>query len=234
MGSLFSPHGRTFTAATGESMGSTNPTRILDWDSLQFETFARKSKLPLAAVSDDNRVAILDRAYATVAREIQPVYALDDRQRVSTTISRGRGSCSQRFAVLEAFARAAGIATRVRGLILPGSFWSARFRYVRAFLPESVVIAMPEFYIGRWMTLGAALESLPNYDQYGGPFTNDSRETLFEAAARSAPLPQVAVRDIGVFDSRDDMFLQNKTFSRWAEIALDPLLSRFGPQDVQQ
>ncbi|MFE4502287.1 transglutaminase domain-containing protein [Rhodococcus sp. NPDC056743] len=51
------------------------------------------------------------------------MYGLDDTQPASTTLRRGRGSCSQRLAVLEALARRRGIATRVEGLILRGEFW---------------------------------------------------------------------------------------------------------------
>ncbi|WP_457464607.1 hypothetical protein [Streptomyces sp. TE5632] len=60
-------------------------------------------------------------------------------------LRRGRGSCSQRLAVLESVARASGVATRVRGLLVDGSFWYPRFPRLHRIVPEQVLLAWPEF-----------------------------------------------------------------------------------------
>ena len=45
-------------------------------------------------------------------------------------LARGFGSCSQRLAILESVARAIGVATRVRALLIDRSFWYPRFPHV--------------------------------------------------------------------------------------------------------
>ena len=50
----------------------------------------------------------LAAAHAVVQRNIRAVYGLDDTQPASATLRRGRGSCSQRLAVLEGLARSRG------------------------------------------------------------------------------------------------------------------------------
>ncbi|MCK2219354.1 transglutaminase-like domain-containing protein [Actinomadura sp. ATCC 31491] len=74
---------------------------------------------------------LLVAAHRLVAARVRPVYALEEGQPASRTLRRGRGSCSQRLAVLEAAARACGIPTRVRGLLVAGRFWHARLPLLR-------------------------------------------------------------------------------------------------------
>jgi hypothetical protein len=47
----------------------------------------------------------LGEAHAEVGARVRPGYALNDIQSASTTVRRGRRSCSQRLAVLEAVHR---------------------------------------------------------------------------------------------------------------------------------
>ncbi|MFG3658562.1 transglutaminase domain-containing protein, partial [Streptomyces sp. NPDC047706] len=64
------------------------------------------------------QLATLRRAHRAVTGAVRPVYSVQDERPVSEVLRRGRGSCSQRLAVLEAVARADGIPTRVRGLLV--------------------------------------------------------------------------------------------------------------------
>jgi hypothetical protein len=117
-------------------------------------------------------------------RTLRPVYSVDERQPASATLSEERGSCSQRTAVLEAVARTAGIPTRVRALALKGSFWYPRFRLTRVFIPPSVLLVWPQFYVtGEWVDfdeLHASAEQMVARSRVG--FTN-AGESLFEAVA---------------------------------------------------
>lgn len=140
------------------------------------------------------------------------------RQPASTTLRRGRGSCSQRLAVLEALARSCGIATRVEGLILRGEFWYPRFPRLRALIPEHVLLAWPEFLVdGRWSTLSETLVR-PSAAAPIAAFTNSGTETLFDAVARAPiswtgattcdclDLSEFVEQSLGTFDSRDALF----------------------------
>jgi hypothetical protein len=62
-------------------------------------------------------------AHQLVAMSVRPVYSVNDKQPISRTLRRGRGSCSQRLALLEGVARSQGIPRRVRGLVVDGRFW---------------------------------------------------------------------------------------------------------------
>lgn len=167
------------------SGGDAAATPILDWG---HHDVARLYE-DIAEGAIQSAQEFLVSAHRSVAATIRAVYGLDDRQPVSVTLSRGRGSCSQRLAVVEALARRRGIATRVRGLVLRGEFWYPRFRHLRAVIPKSVLLAWPEFLIdGRWQDISeivapAAVSSVQ-------PFTNTGEETLFDAIGR-APISWV-------------------------------------------
>jgi hypothetical protein len=155
---------------------------------------------------------------------MRAAYDLDDARRISRVLARGRGSCSQRFAVLEGVARAAGIPTRVRGLIVDGAFWYPRFRRLSMIVPDRVILAWPEFLAdGNWVgvsELFGSLEALCETRPSG--FANQGGETLFEAVActavdwdgvtstpgsRSAcDLSGTLRADLGRFNSRDELF----------------------------
>lgn len=103
-------------------------TPVLDWAHPQV------ARLAAEVQESDPRTALI-AAHRLIAARLRPVYALDEFQPVSVTLALSKGSCSQRLAVLEAVARARGIATRVRGLQVDGRFWAARFPRLRALLP---------------------------------------------------------------------------------------------------
>lgn len=106
------------------SGGDVAATPILDWGG--HDDVARLYE-DIAEGAIQSAQEFLVSAHRSVAANIRPVYGLDDRQPVSVTLSRGRGSCSQRLAIVEALARRRGIATRVRGLVLRGEFWYRDF-----------------------------------------------------------------------------------------------------------
>jgi hypothetical protein len=183
------------------------------------------------------------------------VYAVNDLQPVSQTLRRGRGSCSQRLAVLEAVARAVGVPTRSWGLLLDGRFWYPRFPGLGAIVPDQVVLAWPEFYVdGAWMDSSALLAATdPNaHADRGDRFTNVGEETLFEAVGRGAvrwdatqapatdghdeprlgcdtcSLSGWVLAELGRYDSREELFAAHGQTLCWpARTAAGPVLSRW-------
>ncbi len=219
--------------------GSAGATAILDWEHplvAGLVTRVRHITAPLDAPLDTLRAA-----HRIVAREVRPVYSVEDGRRASRTLALGRGSCSQRMAVLEAVARATGVPTRVRGLLVDGAFWYPRFPRLRPLVPEQVLLAWPEFRIeGTWVPVG---ELFGEPSGVGG-FTNRGSETLFDAVARTgirwdAPAPgcdgtaacdlSARVRvDLGYFTSRDDLFARHgQTLCRTARTVSEPVLGRW-------
>ncbi|MFF8264549.1 transglutaminase domain-containing protein [Streptomyces virginiae] len=206
--SLLRPRGRTRTdtrASGGAAAeGSTAPTRILDRRHPRVAALVRElgAGPADAAGSVDGadparQVESLHRAHAWISRAVRPVYSVQDERPVSEVLRRGRGSCSQRLAVLEAVARAYGVPTRVRGLLVDGSFWYPRFPRLRRIVPDQVLLAWPEFRLGSpagaagapasWLTVSELLGGLrPVAAEEGGGFTNAGSETLFEALSRTA------------------------------------------------
>ena len=71
---------------------------------------------------DSRRRARMIHEY--VARTTTPLYSLTETRPASVTERKGAGSCSQRFALVEAIARRVGIPTRVEGLAIRGTFWA--------------------------------------------------------------------------------------------------------------
>lgn len=147
------------------------------------------------------QIEALHRAHAWIAAAVRPVYSVQDERPVSEVLRRGRGSCSQRLAVLEAVARAYGVPTRVRGLLVDGTFWYPRFPRLRRIVPDQVLLAWPEFRLGSpagaggapapWLTVSQLLGGMrPGGGEQGGArgggFTNAGSETLFEALSRTA------------------------------------------------
>lgn len=191
--SLLRPRGRIRTAPTGTGTpvgvaGGTEPTGILDWRDGRVTALVRTLELP----ADADPVASLRRAHRRIATSVRPVYSVQDERPVSQVLRLGRGSCSQRLAVLEAVARATGTATRVRGLVVDGAFWYPRFPRLRHLVPDQVLLAWPEFHIHgpaepRWLTVSELFGGLDERGTAeGGGFTNAGPETLFEAIARTA------------------------------------------------
>ncbi|MFE1415230.1 transglutaminase domain-containing protein [Streptomyces sp. NPDC058746] len=203
--SLLRPRGRIRTATTTDPAaagtpvrvaGGTEPTRILDWREPRVTALARTLELPAGA----DPVASLRRAHSWIATSVRPVYSVQDERPVSQVLRLGRGSCSQRLAVLEAVARATGTATRVRGLVVDGAFWYPRFPRLRHLVPDQVLLAWPEFRLpepavepepepgaSRWLTVSELFGGLDERGAApGGGFTNAGPETLFEAISRTA------------------------------------------------
>ncbi|MFK0258537.1 transglutaminase domain-containing protein [Streptomyces sp. NPDC090445] len=266
--SLLRPRGRIRTApGTGPAgaspvAGSTAPTPILDWEHPQVTAL-------LAELADDteveadpesvtggpsHQVAALRRAHRRISRTVRPVYSVQDERPVSQVLRRGRGSCSQRLAVLEAVARASGTATRVRGLVVDGSFWYPRFPRMRHVVPDQVLLAWPEFHLdgpvaGQWLTVSELFGGLEQLSgESGGGFTNAGPETLFEALSRTAidwdgtttalcpavggdatacDLSAYVLTDLGHFASRDELFTRHgQTLCTMARLLAEPVLGR--------
>lgn len=192
-----------------EPAGSTGPTPILDLAHPRVTalvTRVRRAADERGAVTDR---ALLRTAHGIVATTVRPVYSVEDLRRVSKTLRLGRGSCSQRMAVLEAVARSLGVPTRVRGLLVDGAFWYPRFPKLRRFVPEEVLLAWPEFLLDDvWVpfadlfardtaptdtatatavtaTVAADYSATTETAPTPGGFTNAGPETLFEAVART-------------------------------------------------
>ncbi|WP_031155591.1 transglutaminase domain-containing protein [Streptomyces xanthophaeus] len=222
--SMLRPRGRARTTATAPpaaaAAGSTAPTPILDWRHPRVTALVRR----LAAQADGadgadgatgadeaaagpareaeaadpaRQVEALYRAHRWISSAVRPVYSVQDERPVSEVLRLGRGSCSQRLAVLESVARASGVATRVRGLLVDGTFWYPRFPHLRRIVPDQVLLAWPEFRLGdpagpggpagSWLTVSELFGGLRPLDAGPGEgFTNAGAETLFEALSRTA------------------------------------------------
>ncbi|UUU24174.1 transglutaminase domain-containing protein [Streptomyces sp. DSM 40750] len=220
--------------------GSTRATAILDHDDPLVGAVARR------VLSEATPHDALRSAHRIIARDVRPVYSVEDRRPVSRTLRLGRGSCSQRMAALEAVARAVRVRTRVRGLLVDGTFWYPRFPRLKPFVPEQVLLAWPEFRIsGAWVPIGELFNAPAGTDSAptpGGGFANKGGETLFDAVARTgvqwdtcgAPhgtacdLSAQVVADLGHFDDRDDLFERHGQTLCWtARTLTEPLLGRW-------
>lgn len=211
------------------------PTRILDARSPGIRGLA-------ASLTASGDLELLREAHALIRRRIRPVYSMRESRPASRTLALGRGSCSQRLAVLEAVARARGIATRTRGLLVSGEFWHPRFGVLSPLLPQHILLAWPQFLVdGSWTDASDLFERAPD----AASFANEGADTLFDAIGRGAAhwsgradctceaLP--AHRELGLFDSRDDLFRRygqnlpcpvrvaaEPVFGRWAAGARTP------------
>ncbi|MEV0170343.1 transglutaminase domain-containing protein [Streptomyces sp. NPDC050803] len=245
--SLLMPRGRA-REGTARAAGSTAPTRILDWEHPSVASLLGQIDLPDAA-DPVHRLAALRRAHRWIATSVRPVYSVQDERPVSEVLRRGRGSCSQRLAILESVARASGVATRVRGLLVDGSFWYPRFPRLHRIVPHQVVLAWPEFHIeglsptAPWLTVSELFGGLDELSNGGGGFTNSGTETLFEALSRTAidwdgttacpsdgaacDLSAHVLADLGHFDSRDELFARHgQTLCGMARLLAEPVLGR--------
>ncbi|WP_171116755.1 MULTISPECIES: transglutaminase domain-containing protein [unclassified Streptomyces] len=238
--------------------GSTAPTRILDWRHHRvtelLRTIAAAPEGQDTATHPVGQLETLRRAHRTITGAVRPVYSVQDERPVSEVLRRGRGSCSQRLAVLEAVARAGGTATRVRGLLVDGAFWYPRFPRMRRLVPDRVVLAWPEFRIeptpeneqraARWLPASEIFGELSELSgRDGGGLTNSAAETLFEALSRTAidwdgatacpagrstcDLSSHVLADLGHFDSRDELFARHgQTLCTMARLLAEPILGK--------
>ncbi|QBJ94723.1 hypothetical protein ERC79_01135 [Rhodococcus sp. ABRD24] len=233
-GAVLSPVSNSATGAGG----GTEATAILDWHHPAVEELHQAA---MSRSATENPADFLIAAHALVRQEIRAVYALDEAQPASVTVRRGRGSCSQRLAVVEAMARRNGIATRTRGYLVRGEFWYPRFRRLRVLIPDRVLVAWPEFRPGgRWLDASAVFGPVGCESTAPDPFTNDGAETLFDALSR-APLswrpadrPCIDLSghveaDLGLFESRDALFAEyGQTIIEPVRSLIDPVFSRWG------
>ncbi|GGT18945.1 hypothetical protein GCM10010271_22690 [Streptomyces kurssanovii] len=241
----------------GIAAGSTEPTRILDWHHPRVAMLVRGLGATTASdpeIAAAHRVQALRTAHRWIATAVRPVYSVRDERPVSEVLRRGRGSCSQRLAVLESVARASGVATRVRGLVVDGTFWYPRFPRLRQIVPDQVLLAWPEFRIdglspdghpaAPWLTVSELFGDLDELSaDPGGGFTNADSETLFEALSRTAidwdgatacpstgapcDLSAHVLADLGHFDSRDELFARHgQTLCGMARLLAEPVLGR--------
>jgi hypothetical protein len=210
------------------------PTAILDHRHASIAPLGRtlEEEVPLRRVQ---------RAHKLVSSRVKPNYDLNELQPASQTLAKRRGSCSQRMALLEAIARAAGVGTRVRGLLIDGKFWHARFSLAKALIPEQVLIAWPQFLIsGGWIDFDeifAPAMFIATNDPAG--FKNDN-ESMFDAVEHTSvdffgktrctgtncDLSKYLVGDLGFFTSRDDLFAQRGTLMQtWRGAAFQAVYS---------
>jgi transglutaminase-like putative cysteine protease len=162
--------------------GNLKATAILDHDSPAVrelsDTIARES---------DGALSYLRAAHQFLRQHVRPIYTVDELQPTSVTLARGKGSCSQRFACLEALARCKGIATQVQALWIAGRFWYPRFGLTKWFIPREILLAWPAFRVdGQWVTaesLFGSIEELAERSPSG--FTNTG-ESIFDAVSHTA------------------------------------------------
>lgn len=192
--------------------GSLEATPILDHESTEVRRLVERAR---AAAASDAPLDVLAAAHAIISTEVRAVYSVEERTPASRTLARGFGSCSQRLAILESAARAIGIATRVRALLVDRSFWYPRFPRIGFALPVGILLVWPEFEVDGWRPASELFG--PIGCRGGGAFTNHGSETLFEAAGRCAidwdgttggefDLSRFVTADYGRFADRDDAF----------------------------
>jgi hypothetical protein len=197
--------------------GNLRATRILDYHADPVQKVLRQ----VAPAGDELR--FLQRAHQHLCKLIQPIYTVDELQPASLTILKGNGSCSQRFACLEACARAHGIPTRVRGLWVSGRFWAPRFRLMRPILPRKVLLAWPQFHVdGGWLGAESLFASVEAMARAGATRFSNAGESLFDALPHSAidfegrtsgcaegrcNLSSYVVGVAGLFATRDELFV---------------------------
>ena len=179
--------------------------------------------------------ALVRAAHALVGERVAAAYLLDDRQPASRTLARGEGSCSQRFAVLEAVLRACGVPTRTHGLLVPGQFWAPRFPALSRMLPDEVPIAWPEvLVVDRWRTVPELLLD-DGHGDAATTFTNDA-ETLFDAVshvricwdtASACAIDGLPATSLGRFACRDEFFdAHGEPFCRLGRHLVEPIVRR--------
>ncbi len=211
-------HRRPAAPRADGNRGSTAPTAVLD---RRHERVRRLLADARSAAGESGDRPLLPAAHRLVGDRVRAVCALDDTQSASRTLARRRGSCSRRPAVLEVVARAAGIPTRVRGLLGDDSFWYPRFPRLRHLVPDTVLPAWPEFRLGQ-EGVGVSELYAPLGAANPAGFTDTGPQPLFEALAPTAvdrdgstcgadgcssfDLSALVRQDLGRFSSRDALF----------------------------
>ncbi|GEM46398.1 transglutaminase domain-containing protein [Deinococcus cellulosilyticus] len=128
----------------------------------------------------------LQLAHQAIAEQVLPIYTVHEWQPASVTLRKGKGSCSQRIACLEAFARARNIPTRVRALWVSGTFWNARFPWTKWAIPRRILLIWPQFGLEEgWLDLDELYASTEQRISEQAPAFSNTGETLFEALTHS-------------------------------------------------
>ncbi len=197
------------------------PTPILDHENPDICGLVSRLR-----AGSSSAISFLRSAHRSISSSLRPIYTLDEFQPASITLSKGKGSCSQRMACLEAVSRANNIPTRVRGLRIEGRFWYPRFYLSRPFIPSSILLAWPQFYISdQWVDIDELYGSTSELVEKAYDGFSNAGETLFEAVAHTAvdffgktrdcgvicsttqfDLSRYVVGDEGFFDTRDELF----------------------------
>lgn len=193
-------------------------TAILDYTEASIRDIA--SELRRRCTADRE---LLRTAHRYLVEFVEPIYALNELQPASQTIRKRCGSCSQRMACLEAVARAAGIATRARALRVSGKFWYPRFRALSLFIPDSILLVWPQFYLsGAWVDFDELYGPLPDLASRADHGFSNAGESVFDAVAHTPvdfmaktcrtgcssrfDLSSFVLADDGIFDTRDEVF----------------------------
>lgn len=192
-------------------------TAILDFHDAEVQQVARE--FAQAGSGDGLR---LRRAHRHLAQFLHPVYSVDESRPASVTLRERKGSCSQRMACLEAVARGMNIPTRVRALHVSGSFWDPRFPLWRTFIPRSILLLWPQFFLGdSWIDFDEIHGSIGHLAAASASGFTNAGESLFEAvqhspvdflgktcglacAPPSCDLSKFVLADEGFFDTRDE------------------------------
>jgi hypothetical protein len=201
-----------------------NPNNLCATPILNFEDERLKRLATDVMAADRSGLQFLRKSHLHLVQLLKPVYSVNEKQPASLTLERQRGSCSQRIAVLEAIARAAGIPTRVYAFEVRGRFWYPRFRFTRPFIPRSVLLLWPQFHVeNKWVDfdeLHAPIDQIAANAESG--FTN-AGESLFEAITDKPvdfqgktcglachrpehDLSKYVANARGMFDTRDQAF----------------------------
>lgn len=207
------------SAGLRPSAANLQATPILDYEDAAIRDFIAR----FGRQQNGDR-QFLHKAHLRLKELLRPVYSLDELQPSSGTFRAGKGSCSQRMACLESVSRACGIPTRSRILLVSGRFWYPRFRLVRMFVPKSILLVWPQFFLeDEWVDFDELYGSAKELAERAvGAFSN-SGKSIFDAVDHTpidflaktcgpncAPSPfdlsRFILSDEGFLDTRDEVF----------------------------
>jgi len=205
-----------------------HPTNILNYDHLGVQSVVAK-----CGVVSGSKREFLQAAHRYLMKHLKPVYRLNEFQSASDTLNLQRGSCSQRMACLEAFARTLKIGTRVHGLWVDGAFWKPRFPFTHPFIPRRILLAWPQFYLtDQWTDFDEIHATAESFIEQGTKAFTNRDTTLFDAVAESTvdlfgksktcrqctghDLSGFVLENAGIYNTRDELFAQFGSFhSTW-------------------
>jgi hypothetical protein len=193
-------------------------TRILDYQHPDVQALAARLRSGNATPRQ-----LVQAAHTFLMTGMRAVYSIDDSRPVSETVRRNDGSCAQRMALVEALARAYGVATRVRALWLDKKFWFFRLPKLAKRLPERTLMPWPQFYLeGQWVDfdeLYGSIAEMAGRSKTQHAFTNHG-QSLFDGVSNTAvdffgklrntphakfDLSSFNAGDGGIFDTRDEL-----------------------------